>query len=120
MHRGPIRGGRLFRPHPLQISELVLRIQSMHTFTRYVPCPSKAEDEIVARVNQPYAEDASPTAQSPDYVLESNPEADPEEDDDEDPRRTLQNYPVDGVNNSDDQEGHQRMNEDDYDIEARR
>ncbi|GKE85943.1 hypothetical protein Tco_1559685, partial [Tanacetum coccineum] len=34
--------------------------------------------------DQPYAEDASPTAQSPDYVPESNPEADPEEDDDED------------------------------------
>ncbi|GJQ91979.1 reverse transcriptase domain-containing protein [Tanacetum coccineum] len=31
--------------------------------------------------DQPYAEDASPIAQSPDYVPESDPEADPEEDD---------------------------------------
>ncbi|GJY96446.1 copia protein [Tanacetum coccineum] len=50
----------------------------------YVPGPEHADDEIVAE-DQPYAEDASPTAQSPDYVPESDPEADPEEDDDEDP-----------------------------------
>ncbi|GJR83246.1 putative reverse transcriptase domain-containing protein [Tanacetum coccineum] len=43
-----------------------------------------ADDEIVAE-DQPYAEDASPIAQSPDYVPESDPETDPEEDDDEDP-----------------------------------
>ncbi|GJY24857.1 hypothetical protein Tco_0398515 [Tanacetum coccineum] len=41
-------------------------------------------DYIVAE-DQPYADDASPTAQSPDYVPESDLEADPEEDDDEDP-----------------------------------
>ncbi|GKC04789.1 hypothetical protein Tco_0996399, partial [Tanacetum coccineum] len=43
-----------------------------------------ADDEIVDE-DHPDAEDASPTVQSPDYVLESDPEADPEEDDDEDP-----------------------------------
>ncbi|GKF94674.1 hypothetical protein Tco_0284374, partial [Tanacetum coccineum] len=41
----------------------------------YVPGPEHADDEIVAE-DQPYAKDASPTAQSPDYVLESDPEAD--------------------------------------------
>nr|GFD22821.1 hypothetical protein [Tanacetum cinerariifolium] len=50
----------------------------------YVPGPEHADDEIVAE-EQPYAEDASPTAQSPEYVLESNLEAHPEDDDDEDP-----------------------------------
>ncbi|GJV40528.1 hypothetical protein Tco_1418968 [Tanacetum coccineum] len=44
----------------------------------YVLGPEHADDEIVAE-DQPYAEDASPTAQSPDYVPESDPEADPEE-----------------------------------------
>ncbi|GKG41209.1 hypothetical protein Tco_0470421, partial [Tanacetum coccineum] len=50
----------------------------------YVLGPKHADDEIVAE-DQPYAKDASPTAQSPNYVSESVPEADPEEDDDEDP-----------------------------------
>ncbi|GKD26972.1 hypothetical protein Tco_1233186, partial [Tanacetum coccineum] len=50
----------------------------------YVPGQEYADDEIVAE-DQPYADDASPTAQSPDYVPESDLEADPEEDDDEDP-----------------------------------
>ncbi|GJV90175.1 hypothetical protein Tco_1537988 [Tanacetum coccineum] len=52
----------------------------------YVPGPEHADDEIVAE-DQPYAEDASPTAQSPDYVPKSDPEADPEsmgEDDEDD------------------------------------
>ncbi|GJW32458.1 hypothetical protein Tco_0052490 [Tanacetum coccineum] len=50
----------------------------------YVPGPEHDDDEIVAE-DQPYAEDASPIAQSPDYIPESDPEADPEEDGDEDP-----------------------------------
>ncbi|GKD03730.1 hypothetical protein Tco_1178704, partial [Tanacetum coccineum] len=50
----------------------------------YVPRPEHADDEIDVE-DQPYAEDASPTAQSPDYVPEFDPKADLEEDDDEDP-----------------------------------
>ncbi|GKB36628.1 hypothetical protein Tco_0881570 [Tanacetum coccineum] len=61
----------------------------------YVPGPEHADDEIVAE-DQPYAEDASPTAQSPDYVPKSNPEANPEEDDDEDLEEDPVNYPADG------------------------
>ncbi|GJW68298.1 hypothetical protein Tco_0122722 [Tanacetum coccineum] len=38
----------------------------------YVPGPEHTDDEIVAE-DQPDAEDASPTAQSPDYVPESDP-----------------------------------------------
>nr|GFC86571.1 hypothetical protein [Tanacetum cinerariifolium] len=50
----------------------------------YVLGPKHANDEIVVE-NQPYAEDASPIAQSPEYVPESNFEVHPEDDDDEDP-----------------------------------
>nr|GFC61893.1 hypothetical protein [Tanacetum cinerariifolium] len=50
----------------------------------YVPGPEHANDEIVAE-DQPYAKDASPTAQSPEYVPESDLEVHPEDDDDEDP-----------------------------------
>ncbi|GKG59837.1 hypothetical protein Tco_0607465, partial [Tanacetum coccineum] len=46
----------------------------------YVPGPEYTNDEIVDE-DQPDAEDASPTTQSPDYVSESDPKADPEEDD---------------------------------------
>ncbi|GJS45756.1 hypothetical protein Tco_0595877 [Tanacetum coccineum] len=53
----------------------------------YIPGPKHTDDEIVAE-DKPDAEDASPTAQLPDYVLESDPEADLEEDDDEDPDKT--------------------------------
>nr|GEY46642.1 putative reverse transcriptase domain-containing protein [Tanacetum cinerariifolium] len=50
----------------------------------YVPGPEHADDEIVAE-DQPYAEDASPIAQSPEYVSESDFEAHPEDDDNKDP-----------------------------------
>nr|GFC58958.1 hypothetical protein [Tanacetum cinerariifolium] len=50
----------------------------------YIPGPEHADDEIVAE-DQSYAEDASPIAQLPEYVLESNFEMHPEDDDDEDP-----------------------------------
>nr|GFA64033.1 hypothetical protein [Tanacetum cinerariifolium] len=44
---------------------------------------SHANDEIVAE-DQPYAEDVSPNAQSPEYVLESDLEAHPKDNDDKD------------------------------------
>nr|GEY87000.1 hypothetical protein [Tanacetum cinerariifolium] len=60
----------------------------------YVPGPEYADDEIVA-------EDASPTAQSPEYVPEFDLEAHLEDDDDEDPV----DYPADGGDDGDDVEG---------------
>ncbi|GKD95164.1 hypothetical protein Tco_1375001 [Tanacetum coccineum] len=84
----------------------------------YVPGPEHADDEIVAE-DQPYAEDASPTAQSPDYVPESDPEADLEEDDDEDPEEDHVDYPADRGDDGDDEEGSSEDEEDDdMDIEA--
>ncbi|GKE01509.1 hypothetical protein Tco_1389492 [Tanacetum coccineum] len=84
----------------------------------YVSGPEHADDEIVAE-DQPYAEDASPTAQSPDYVLESDPEEDPKEDDDEDPEEDPVDYPADGGDDGDDEdEPSEEDEDDDVDIEA--
>ncbi|GKG22702.1 hypothetical protein Tco_0388005, partial [Tanacetum coccineum] len=49
----------------------------------YVPGPEHTDDEIVPK-DQPSAEDASPTAQSPDYVPESDPKEGSSEDDEDD------------------------------------
>ncbi|GJS14787.1 hypothetical protein Tco_0409259 [Tanacetum coccineum] len=84
----------------------------------YVPGPEHADDEIVAE-DQPYAEDASPTAQSPDYVPEFDLEADPEEDEDEDPEEDPVDYPADGGDDGDEKEGSSEDDEDDdMDIES--
>nr|GEZ63107.1 hypothetical protein [Tanacetum cinerariifolium] len=84
----------------------------------YVPGPKHADDEIVAE-DQPYAEDASPIAQSPEYVPESDFEAHPEDDDDEDHEEDLVDYPADGGDDGDDEEESSEDDEDDeMDIEA--
>ncbi|GKF85390.1 hypothetical protein Tco_0253217, partial [Tanacetum coccineum] len=61
-------------------------------------------DEVFPAEEQPLPAAASPTAQSPDYVLESDPEADPEEDDDEDPEEDPVDYPADEGDHNDDEE----------------
>ncbi|GKE75942.1 hypothetical protein Tco_1542062, partial [Tanacetum coccineum] len=78
----------------------------------YVPGPEHADDEIITK-DQPYAEDASPTAQSPDYVPESDPRADPEEDDDEDPEEDPVDYPTDGGDDGDDEDEPSEEDKDD-------
>ena len=59
-----------------------------------------ADFEIVAE-DQSYADDASPTADSPGYVSESDPKEEPEEEDDEDPEEDSADYPT---NEDDDDE----------------
>ncbi|GJS79199.1 putative reverse transcriptase domain-containing protein [Tanacetum coccineum] len=84
----------------------------------YVPGPKHADDEIVTE-DQPYTEDASPTAQSPDYVSESDPEVDPKEGGDEDPKEDPVDYPADGRDDGDDEdEPSEDDKDDDVDIEA--
>ncbi|GKF17913.1 hypothetical protein Tco_0062831 [Tanacetum coccineum] len=84
----------------------------------YVPGPEHIDDEIVAE-DQPNAEDASPPAQSPDYVLESNPEADLKEDDDEDLEEDPVDYSADGGDDGDDEdEPSEEDEDDDVDMEA--
>ncbi|GKC34248.1 hypothetical protein Tco_1046632, partial [Tanacetum coccineum] len=69
--------------------------------------------------DQPGAEDASPTAQSPDYVLESDPEAYLEEDDVEDPEEDHVDYSANGGDDGDDEEEPSEEDEDDdVDIET--
>nr|GFB66501.1 hypothetical protein [Tanacetum cinerariifolium] len=82
----------------------------------YVPGPEHADDEIVAK-DQLYAEDASPIAQSPEYVPESDFEAHPEDDDDEDPEEDPVDYPADGGDNGDDEEESSEDDEDEEDDE---
>ncbi|GJS89103.1 hypothetical protein Tco_0771739 [Tanacetum coccineum] len=86
----------------------------------YVPGPEHTDDEIVAE-DQPDAKDASPTAQSPDYVPESDSKADPVEDDDEDPEEDPVDYSVYGGDDGDDEdEPSEEDKDDDVDIEADR
>nr|GEZ75083.1 putative reverse transcriptase domain-containing protein [Tanacetum cinerariifolium] len=87
----------------------------------YVPGPEHADNEIVAE-DQPYAEDASPIAQSPKYVPESNFEVHSEDDDDKDPEEDPIDYLADGGDDGDDEEESSEDDEededDDMDVEA--
>ncbi|GKF23428.1 hypothetical protein Tco_0075750 [Tanacetum coccineum] len=78
------------------------------------------EDEVFPAEEQPLPAAALPTAQSPDYVPESDPEADPKEDDDEDPEEDPVDYPSDGGDDGDDEDESSEDDEDDdeVDIEA--
>ncbi|GKF09599.1 hypothetical protein Tco_0043823, partial [Tanacetum coccineum] len=74
---------------------------------------------ILPAEEQPLPSTASPTAQSLDYVPESDPEEDPEEDDDEDPEEDPADYPVDGGYDGDDEdESLEDDEDDDVNIEA--
>nr|GFC69418.1 hypothetical protein [Tanacetum cinerariifolium] len=57
----------------------------------YIP----PEDDVFPAEEQPLPAAASPTAESPGYILESDPDEDPEEDDDEDPEEDPADYPAD-------------------------
>nr|GFC17856.1 hypothetical protein [Tanacetum cinerariifolium] len=84
----------------------------------YIPGPEHADDEIVAE-DQPYAEDVSPIAQSPEYVPESDFEMHPEDDGEEDPEEDHVDYPADGGDDDDDEEESLEDEEDDeMDVEA--
>nr|GEZ15156.1 hypothetical protein [Tanacetum cinerariifolium] len=84
----------------------------------YIPGPEHADDEIVAE-DQPYADDASPIAQSPKYVPESDFVAHPKDDDDEDPEEDPVDYPADGGDDGNDEEESSEDEEDDeIDVEA--
>nr|GEW79519.1 hypothetical protein [Tanacetum cinerariifolium] len=77
----------------------------------YVLGLEHADNEIVAE-DQPYAEDASPIAQSPEY-------AHPEDDDDEDLEEDPVDYLTDrGVDGDDEEESSEDDEDDDMDVEA--
>ncbi|GJU07445.1 hypothetical protein Tco_1123875, partial [Tanacetum coccineum] len=68
-------------------------------YPEYIP----QEDEILPAEEQPLPAAASPTADSPGYVLESDPEEEPEEDD-EDPEEDPADYPADRDDDDDEEE----------------
>ncbi|GJT84339.1 hypothetical protein Tco_1058681 [Tanacetum coccineum] len=53
------------------------------------------EDDVLLVEEQPLPAAVSPTADSPGYIIESDPEEDLEEEDDEDPKEDLTDYPTD-------------------------
>ncbi|GKE46798.1 hypothetical protein Tco_1478056, partial [Tanacetum coccineum] len=69
-------------------------------YPEYMP----QEDEVFSAKEQPLPAAASPTAQSPNYVSETDPKEDPEEDDDEDPKEDPVDYPADGGDDVDDED----------------
>nr|GFD44626.1 hypothetical protein [Tanacetum cinerariifolium] len=85
----------------------------------YIGSPRADDHEYLMMIedpyveDQPYAEDASPIAQSPEYVPESDFEMHPEDDDDEDPEEDPVDYPADGGDDGDDEEESSEDEEDD-------
>nr|GEZ59927.1 hypothetical protein [Tanacetum cinerariifolium] len=79
--------------------------------------PEHADDEIIAE-DQPYAEDASPIAQSPEYVPEFNFEVHLEDDDDKDPEGDPVDYHADRGDDDDEEESSEDDEDVKMDIEA--
>ncbi|GJZ28147.1 putative reverse transcriptase domain-containing protein [Tanacetum coccineum] len=85
----------------------------------YIPGSLEAcatEDEILPAEEQPLPTAASPTADSPGYVLESDLEEEPEEDD-EDPEEDPADYPADRDDDDDEEEEEEEPFGDDADDE---
>nr|GEU39870.1 putative reverse transcriptase domain-containing protein [Tanacetum cinerariifolium] len=71
-------------------------------YHEYIPL----EDEhILSAEEQPLPPVVSPTAESPGYVVESDPEEDPEEYKDDETEDGLVDYPMDGGDDGDDDDG---------------
>nr|GEW88099.1 hypothetical protein [Tanacetum cinerariifolium] len=72
-----------------------------HMYPEYLPL----EDEhVLSAEEQPLPPVVSPTAESPGYVAESDPEEDPEEYEDDETEDGLIDYPMDGGDDGDDDE----------------
>nr|GFB35113.1 hypothetical protein [Tanacetum cinerariifolium] len=111
---GPIRRGRSSGTTISRLHTWPEEPEQAPPSSDYVPSPEHDNDEIVAE-DQPYAEDASPIAQSPEYVPESDFEAHPEDDDDEDPEEDPVDYLADGGDDGDDEKESSEDDKDDDD-----
>nr|GFB84218.1 hypothetical protein [Tanacetum cinerariifolium] len=78
-------------------------------YPEYIP----PEDDVFPAEEQPLPAAASPTAESPGYILESDSDEDPEEEDDKDPEEDPADYPAD----HDDEEEEEKPFGDDVDEE---
>nr|GEY76347.1 hypothetical protein [Tanacetum cinerariifolium] len=79
-------------------------------YPEYIPL----EVDVFPAEEHPLPTAASPTAESPGYILESDPDEDPEEDDDEDPEEDPTDYPAD---HDDEEEEEEEPSGDDADEE---
>ncbi|GJX37248.1 hypothetical protein Tco_0250551 [Tanacetum coccineum] len=97
------------RPEKSQ-APLPLDFVSEPIYPEFIP----PDDEVLPAEEQPLPAAASPTDQSPGYILESDPEEDPKKDD-KDPEEDPADYPAD--KDDDDKEEEEEPSEDDADDE---
>ncbi|GJX58281.1 hypothetical protein Tco_0289671, partial [Tanacetum coccineum] len=81
-------------------------------YTKYIPLED--EHEFLAE-EQPLPPVDSPTAESPGYITESDPEEDPEECEDDEIEDGLADYPIDGGDDGDDDDGDSSRDDTDKD-----
>nr|GEZ84726.1 hypothetical protein [Tanacetum cinerariifolium] len=62
------------------------------------------EDEVLPVDEQPLPTAVSPTADSPGYITESNPEEDPKEEDNKDPEEDPADYPTNKIDDKEEEE----------------
>ncbi|GJS84636.1 putative reverse transcriptase domain-containing protein [Tanacetum coccineum] len=89
-------------------------------YVPYIPKPAypdfmPPEDDVLPAEEQPLPAAVSPTADSPGYITESDPEEDPKEDD-EDPEEDPADYPTD-KDDDDEEEEEESFRDDDDDEE---
>ncbi|GKB32102.1 hypothetical protein Tco_0871503 [Tanacetum coccineum] len=76
-----------------------------------------SEDDVLPAEEQPLPIDVSPTADSPGYISESDPEEDLEEDDDEDPEEDPADYPTERDDNEEEEPSEDKADDKDEDDE---
>ncbi|GKE00226.1 hypothetical protein Tco_1388209, partial [Tanacetum coccineum] len=99
---GPPVPGPEYPPSPEFVLEPV--------YPKFMP----PEDEILPAEEQPLPAAISPTADSPGYVPESDPEEYLKEKDDEDPKEDPADYPADGGDDGDDEDDSSNDDKDTY------
>nr|GEZ19295.1 hypothetical protein [Tanacetum cinerariifolium] len=77
-------------PEQAPPSPVYIPYVSEPVYPEYIP----PEDDVFLAKEQPLPAAASPTAESPGYIPESDLDEDPKEDDDEDPEEDLADYPT--------------------------
>nr|GFA07694.1 hypothetical protein [Tanacetum cinerariifolium] len=93
---------------PAPLSPIYIPYVPEPVHPEYIP----PEDDVFPAEEQPLPAAASPTADSPGYILESDPDKDPK-DDDEDPKENPADYP----NDHDDEEKEEKPSGNDADEE---
>nr|GEY05608.1 putative reverse transcriptase domain-containing protein [Tanacetum cinerariifolium] len=80
-----------YEPEQAPPSPVYIPYVSKPVYPEYIP----PEDDVFPAEEQPLPAAASPTAESPGYILESDPDEDPEEEDDKDPEEVPADYSAD-------------------------